>query len=225
MIIPLKILFKLTTRSRTERAQAAIDSITENCIGTNHFIAITIDDDDKNTFDNLKRYDELFTGISKSKIDAINRDMEKIDYDWNILVNLSDDQLFIRKGFDDIIRNAFSDNLDQFIHFPDQNQGENCCTMSIIGRDYYNRDKFIYDPRFESLWSDIVEQEKAQIRNCYKFVNERIFDHIHPSFGQVPYDEQYRRTEDIQVRQRDYNTYLIVKKEYDPTNIYPIRSL
>lgn len=232
----MRLLFKLTTRSRHARALETIKSIQENCTSSNYSILCSVDKDDPSAvilFQEAKGV--LFAcGESKNKIYAINRDMDIAPY-FDILVNVSDDQVFIKKGFDEIIREQFEgyykgfdyheDNLDQFLHFPDQNQGANCCTMSIMGRDYYNRDNFIYDPRFESLWSDIVAQEMAQIRGCYKYVNERIFDHLHPSFGQCAYDEQYRKTEDFAVRQRDYNTYLECKKEYDPTNIYTIRSI
>lgn len=97
--------------------------------------------------------------------------------------------------------------------------------MSIIGRTYYNRDNFIYHPEFESLWVDIVAQEEAQIRGCYKFVNQNIFLHLHPSFNDCAYDEQYRKTEDWHVRHRDYATYLRLKSEYDKDNRFPIRSI
>lgn len=229
----MRLLFKLTTRSRHARALETIKSIQENCTSSNYSILCSVDKDDSSAvilFQEARGV--LFAcGESKNKIHAINRDMDIAPY-FDILVNCSDDQVFIKNGFDEIIRRAFWHDkcsiridLDRFLHFPDQNQGANCCTMSIMGRDYYNRDKFIYDPRFESLWSDIVAQEMAQIRGCYKYVNERIFDHLHPSFGQCAYDEQYRKTEDFAVRQRDYNTYLECKKEYDPANIYPIRSI
>jgi hypothetical protein len=174
----------------------------------------------------LKGNHTIIVGNSKNKIDAINRDVNEFTTlcDWDIIVNMSDDMIFTVKGFDDIIRRYF-DNLDQVLHFPDQNQGQNCMTMSILGREYYNRDKFIYHPEFESLWVDIVAQEEAQIRGCYKFVNQNIFIHLHPSFGQAHYDAQYQKTEEWGVRQRDYTTYLFLKHVYDKENRFPIRSI
>lgn len=219
-------------------------SIIDNSINDNFHILVSIDEDDTS----MNNHDVLVyltneskvsvrVGKSKNKIDAINRDLNEFLElcDADIIVNFSDDQIFTVKGFDELIRNEFRDyddnggemlpDLDYVIHFPDQHQGSNCMTMSIIGRDYYNRDNFIYHPEFESLWVDIVAQEEAQIRGCYKFVNTRIFNHLHPSFNDCEYDEQYRKTEEWGMRTRDYSRYLDAKKQYDVNNIFPIRSI
>jgi hypothetical protein len=224
----MKILFKYTTRSRRSNFLRGYDSIVNNVNSDNYHILISIDKDDSTMFPlpELKGNHTIIVGNSKNKIDAINRDVNEFTTlcDWDIIVNMSDDMIFTVKGFDDIIRDAFWE-LDLCLHFPDQNQGQNCMTMSILGREYYNRDKFIYHPEFESLWVDIVAQEEAQIRGCYKFVNQNIFIHLHPSFGQAHYDAQYQKTEEWGVRQRDYATYLFLKQVYDKENRFPIRSI
>ncbi len=222
----MRILFNYASRSRPELFRRGVESIINNVASDDYEILAIVDANDER----LKEYDfngcVIQNGISKNKIDAINRGRDYIlQTEPDIIVNMSDDMVFTKKGFDDIIRDAFGDNLDQCIHFPDQNQGSNCMTMSIIGIDYYKRDNFIYNPEFESLWCDIVAEEVAKIRGCYKFVNVNILLHLHPSFGQAQYDSQYKQTEDWGVRQRDYATYLKVKSEYDPNNIYPIRSI
>lgn len=227
----MKILFKLTSRSRPRQFFEALNSIIDNVSeGCQYAIICALDSDDPSATDYMSvvsKYNTdnafAFFGRSKNKIDAINRNIDS-STKWDILVNVSDDNRFIKKGFDLDIINAF-DNLDQCLHFPDQNQGTNCMTMSIIGRTYYERDGWIYNPAFESLWCDVVAQEVAQFRSCYKYVPVNMFHHLHPSFGQGHYDEQYRRTEGIDVRTRDYKTYLRLKKEYDPLMLYPIRSI
>jgi len=234
----MKILFKYTTRSRRSNFLRGYDSIVNNVTSQDYHVLISVDKDDASMFPLpvLQGNHTFVVGESKNKIDAINRDVNEFDYDWDILVNMSDDMVFIQAGFDEVIRKAFDSeyndgdyedgfNLDQCIHFPDQHQGSNCMTMSIMGRTYYDRDKFIYHPEFESLWVDVVAQEEAQIRGCYKFENQNIFVHLHPSFGDCHYDEQYRQTEDWGVRQRDYATYLRLKSEYDKDNRFPIRSI
>lgn len=242
----MKILIKYATRSRRSNFLRGFDSIRYNLADKeNCHVLITVDDDDEKIHPLPVLHGVNYsyvTGTSESKIHAINRGMDQVPEnfkDWDILVNFSDDQVFVIKGFDDIIRSAFMElggedsggnlygetNLDKCVHFPDQHQGQNCMTMTIVGRDYYNRDKFIYDTRFESLWCDVVAQEVAQIRGCYEYVDTVIFNHLHPSFGDCPYDAQYLKTEDVAVRRRDYETYLKLKSEYDPTTIFPIRSL
>ena len=233
----LKILFKITTRSRRSNFLRAYDSIINNISDKdNYHLLISLDEDDDCMFPlpELKGNHTFVVGNSINKVHAINRDVNTFDYNWDILVNVSDDQVFIVKGFDTIIRANFcvgeprqecNARLSQVLHFPDQHQGANCMTMSIIGYDYYIKDMHIYNPEFESLWVDIVAQEQAQIRGCYKYVDKQIFVHLHPSFGDCAYDEQYRKTEDWGVRQRDYATYLRLKANYDKLNQFPIRSI
>lgn len=234
----MKILFKYATRSRPELFKRGIESIINNVASDNYHILVTVDHDDDSMdssdvlgwIENLKEFNkiEFDWGDSDNKIHAINRGVEKVK-DWDLLINFSDDMIFTQKGFDDVIRRAFTEK-DLCVHFPDQYQGVNCMTMSMMDRAYYDRDKFIYNPIFESLWCDVVAQEVAQIRGRYKFVNEQFIVHLHPSLGYVEYDEQAKRTEGTRedgwaIRKRDYNRYLELKKEYDPTNIFPIRQL
>jgi len=228
----MKILFKYTTRSRRSNFLRGYDSIINNVTSQDYHVLISVDKDDASMFPlpELKGNHTFVVGESKNKIDAINRDVNEFNYDWDIIVNMSDDMVFIQAGFDEVIRREMLFNVsfmkyDQVLHFPDQHQGQNCMTMSILGRTYYDRDKFIYHPEFESLWVDIVAQEEAQIRGCYKFVNQNIFVHLHPSFGDCAYDEQYKLTENWEGRQRDYATYLRLKSEYDKDNRFPIRSI
>lgn len=202
----LKILFKFTTRSRRSNFLRGIDSIIDNLADKENYRIYTtfdVDDDKMRPLPEIKGNHTYIAGTSKSKIDAINRDMDFINsqYDWDILVNMSDDMVFIQKGFDDIIRKEFTDgsitNLDQYIHFNDGNQKANVSTMHIVGRDYYNRDNYIYNPEYKSLWCDVENDMVAKLRGCYKYVgdNIRLFSHLHPAFNLAPNDEQYMKTE------------------------------
>lgn len=227
----LKVLFKYTTRSRRTNFLRGYDSIIKNLSDKdNYHVLITIDDNDSamQPPPELAGNYTIVSGNSESKVHAINRDVNEFDYDWDILVNFSDDMTFTVKGFDDIIRDAVAkngNNLDCVYHFPDQYQRQNCMTMSIIGRAYYDIEKFIYNNRFKSLWCDVVEQEKAMLSNKYLYVDKDIFIHIHPSLGMCKYDEQAIKTESYELRLHDYNIYLELKKQYDPNNILPIRNI
>ncbi len=235
----MKILYTFASRSRPEKFLKCLDNIYHNAKHTDFTINASLDVDDPSMHteamrEQLGNYANLTIrwGFSKNKIDAINRAVGDTDFD--VLVNMSDDMLFIQKGFDKIITDAFrvsaspdssQFDLDQLIHFPDQNQGDNCMTMYIAGRDYYKRDGYIYNPECKSLWADIISQETGQARGKYKYVPERIFNHLHPSFGQCQYDTQYRQTESMEVRQHDYDVYLAAKKIYDPTNQFKTRGI
>lgn len=205
------IMFKATSRSRPMRLKKTIDSIVSNMSGkTDYFIQISLDEDDPTLAEYFKLISaehEKIIGTSKNKIDAINRDMDLVDQWWDILVNVSDDQVFIKQGFDLDIVEAFKDNTDLFVHFPDGNQGD-LATMSIMGREYYKRDNYIYNPEYVSVYCDNEAQDVSKLRGCYKLVNKHIFNHEHPAWGKGPSDAQYQRTEHPTIYNQDHGTYI-----------------
>jgi len=191
----MKILFNYTTRSRPELFERGLKSITDNCTSDKYKILVTVDENDATMFKywNDPRITTII-GESKNKVDAINRDINEFVYDWDVLVNFSDDMIFTQKGFDNIIRQSF-DNTDQCIHFPDGSTGDRLISMSILGREYYNRFNYIYHPDYYSVYCDNETMDVAKILKCYKFINENIFVHLHPANGNAFNDEQYRYTE------------------------------
>lgn len=213
----MKILFKLTTRSRPLRAIKTLESIFNNCTSDNFIVLITLDDDDITTPDVYDwcsgKFEKIVISFGKSdnKIDAINRDMDRVRFKWDILVNVSDDQVFIKKGFDEDIRQSFTD-LDKFIHFPDGNQN-NLATMSIMGYKYYMRDKYIYHPSYKSVYCDNEAQDVAQIRGCYIYNPLHIFNHEHPAWGKAEFDGQYSKNEHPSLYFKDQVNYKNRKNE------------
>lgn len=214
----MKILFIYPTRSRRYNFLRGIDSIKKNL--SNHkdcHVLITVDDDDEKmhplpVLDGLNY--SYVTGKSESKVHAINRGLDQVPEnfkDWSVLICMSDDMTFIERGFDSTIKESFKKysqpfdlggevvyrwDMNQFIHFPDGNRSD-LCTMSIIGRDYYERDGYIYNPEYKSLFCDDEAQQVAKIRGCYKYVDKQIFKHLHPAYGLAIFDEQYQKTEAI----------------------------
>jgi len=188
-----------------------INSIVSNISNdADYFIQLSLDEDDEQLseyFKIISPIHEKIIGSSKNKIDAINRDMDLVDQWWDVLINISDDQVFIKKDFDlDIVNNMGNDG-DMFLHFPDGNQGD-LATMSIIGRKYYLRDGYIYNPNYESVYCDNEAQDVAKLRNCYKLVNTHIFNHEHPAWGKGQTDEQYKKNEHFLVYEKDRQTYI-----------------
>ena len=201
------ILYKLTSRSRPAKMYKAYKSVVDNAEFEWH-MRITLDSDDKETFYSAELYEILKDhrvsvkyGTSKSKIDAINRDVPKSG--WDILVNLSDDQVFTRKGFDKVIAEHCTNST--FLHLPDGYVNERLATMSIISKAYYDMFGYIYHPDYTSLWCDNEAMEVAQALGCYKYVNEHIFTHEHPAWtGEKP-DEQLIKTQNYY--RQDERTY------------------
>lgn len=190
----MKILYKLTTRTRPERAYEAIMSILDLQEGTNYEILISVDEDDETRHTLFEKINGLnfnrtvVVGKSAGKIGSINRDMV-FKTDWDILVNVSDDTIFIKKGFDNIIREQFKD-FKGVLHTPDGNRSD-LMTMSIIHKEYYDLDGYIYHPSYQSLWCDDEAQEVAKLRGKYKFLDVQLFQHKHWAYGKGPADHQY----------------------------------
>lgn len=198
------ILFKYPSRERPKLFFRSLDSIVENLTNKlDYHVACTLDEDDKSmncpeVRERLASYKNLSVqwGRSISKIHAVNRDMP--DIPWDILVCMSDDMVFTKAGFDDQIRaemaKAFPFN-DGLLHFPDQNAKEKLATMYIAGRGFYDRFGYIYDPDFLSFWCDNLVQDIAVKIGKYKFVDQRILDHMHPAYRHSASDGLYRKND------------------------------
>lgn len=206
-----RIIFKLSTRSRPDNARRTIDNIISKVKDPNYKIIVTLDVDDISMHGFTYVHDRviLFWGKSNNKIHAFNRTISFIK-EWDILVSMSDDMVFYKDGFDLDIREAFNGNYDQFIHFNDGFQGANVCTMSILGRDYYNRDGYVYHPSYTNLWSDVESTEVAKKRGCYKYMGDDniIFKHHHPAWGLAEEDEQYKKQNSPEQNSKDYCNYI-----------------
>jgi hypothetical protein len=197
----MRILFKYTTRSRRSNFLRGYDSILNNIANREDYhILISVDGDDQSMspLPVLDGNHTFVVGRSKNKIDAINRDINEFDYDFDILINMSDDMIFTKKGFDDIIRAEFYNDFNQYVHYNDGNQKCNVCTMHIVGRNYYDRFKYIYHPDYISLWCDVENDIVAKQLGCYKYMgdNLKLFRHLHPAWGLAPQDALSIKTED-----------------------------
>ena len=197
----MKILFKYTSRSRRSNFLRGYDSILNKIANIEDYhVLISVDKDDQSMYPLpvLDGNHTFVVGNSKNKIDAINRDLNEFDYDWDILINMSDDMIFTKNGFDDIIRAEFYNDFNQYLHFNDGNQKCNVCTMHIVGRNYYDRFKYIYHPDYISLWCDVENDIVAKQLGCYKYMgdNLKLFRHLHPAWGLAPQDALSIKTED-----------------------------
>lgn len=192
------ILYNFASRSRPEQFWRTIDSIMQVESGP-YLILAKVDVDDEAMTADAKRIQKTPTifcawGASSNKIAAINRDIPAVG--WDILVNISDDMVLAR-GFSELVREHCG--ADTFLHLPDQYASDKLCTLSIIGREYYLRDGYVYNPAYYSLWADNEAQEVAQRRGCYKLINlPGYIQHLHYSNGGAGKDALYRRNDTYQ---------------------------
>jgi hypothetical protein len=222
-----KILFKYASRSRNEKFFDGLDNILNNLNDLNNFCilcSLDADDETMNNQQSIKRITEYVKkyptnivvkfGKSKNKIDAINRDVNEFKerFDFDILVNFSDDMQFIVQSFDKTIREKFYiayPNLDGNIYFNDGFVGDAISTMSIIGRKYYDKFNYIYHPSYHSLWCDNEYTMVAKKEKKIVYFDEKIYIHNHPANVGGFIDTQLMKTESFnEIDRENFNKRL-----------------
>lgn len=192
------ILYNFASRSRPDRCRRAIQTIMRLSTQRRYKILLKVDDDDekKHRYPILQAaHGRTIFGKSQSKVHAINRDIPETG--WDIIVNMSDDILFTKQGFDDVIRNHTGP--DDFVLFPepyaarDFNRPKNglISVVSIMGKEYYRRDGYIYHPSYLRTHCDNEATEVAKIRGRFKQVDIQLFFHEHPAAGYKVGDRLY----------------------------------
>lgn len=180
----MKILLKVTSRQRHNQLinciKTAIDLTERKDLIS---IVYTFDEDDKSEELNKSLLEihpdsQFFYGTKQTKIEAINRDVPESG--WDILVNLSDDQICRRQGWDEIIRKSMPEDLDGSLWYFDGAQMR-INTMEILGFNYYKRDGYIYHPGFKSFFCDNLSTDVARKRNKLFVFQNNLFFHEHPA--------------------------------------------
>lgn len=209
---PPKILFKYPSRNRPQRFFQSLDSLYNNLDDPDNFlISCTLDEDDLTmandiVVERIKQYKntQIEWGLSKSKVDAVNRSMP--NYDWDICIVHSDDMVFNIYGFDTMIRvDAMTHFIDSdfLLHYPDQDAKEYLATMYIGGRKFYERFGYIYHPSYKSLWCDNEIMTIAQMLGKYKYLGYQINVHLNAAYGHMErdalFDEQQGHWNDDEI--------------------------
>lgn len=206
----MKVLFNYATRSRPTWFFRGLWNIVETMEDKPFEVLVKYDSDDhvlKNDemFQYLiknkdrYRYLTLVEGEVSNKVCAINRDIDKARSKWDLLINFSDDMYFQYNGWYDLmmgeIKSVWPDGKDFFAHFSDGATHEKVCTMSIMDRVYYERDKYIYHPSYASLYCDNEATDVAKIRGRHHYFPHVVFKHMHPANTQISQDALYIRNE------------------------------
>lgn len=215
-----KITYIFPSRSRSIKFFEALENIKELSASDNFEVIGVFDLDDKEmnndeVIDRFIQYPFLkpFFGNSIGKINAINRELSKISNDTSIICLHSDDMVFIKQGLDLDIREAFK-NYSGLVHFPDQYTKARLITYSMMSKDYFDVDNFIYHPDFESVYADNFQMDLAKKRGLYKFVDKQILEHRHPYWGYGEKDALLIEQESTEIYTKDRATYIRLKKEF-----------
>lgn len=182
----MRILVKYPSR---ERPGQFLDRLNRMLLLADHpeklYFLFSFDQNDPSMFPMEKKLVEMniwgaiHYGHSKSKVDAVNRDMELVDVDWDVLLLMSDDMVCEMKGWDSRILREI-EGTTECLWFTDGYQ-KDICTMPIITRFNYERYGYIYHPHYRSVFCDNEQTEKAMEIGVMKFVDEVMFRHVHPA--------------------------------------------
>jgi hypothetical protein len=192
-------------------------------------VAMSCDSDDdsmtrtlvKDEFDRILgqfEWHQMYYGDSKSKIEACNADMEKVEYPWDIVVLVSDDMIPLVKGYDDVIRSHMMSSFPDtngILWFNDGTQGKNLNTLSIMGRKMYDSFGYIYHPSYKSLFCDteFTDLCNGSLASKCLYVDYCIIRHEHPGTGfKEKVDALYASNQ--KYWNEDMKTY-IDRKKYD----------
>ena len=196
----MRILLKCPTRSRPTQFLGVLRKYVElanrpDLLG----ICVSCDTDDATmTPGDIQRaiknithttaWSEIYYGTSKTKIEAVNADMNSVSWPWDIVVVVSDDMRPQIKGYDDVLRSHMMAN------FPDTNgilwvndgtQGEKLNTISIMGRTMYTSFGFLYHPDYKSLFCDteFTDLCKGSLASKCRYIPYVLIRHEHPGTG------------------------------------------
>ena len=164
----MRILLKCPTRSRPERVVSTLSRYIALAAHPEQLgVCISCDTDDPTMTPAVDirlgkllaptAWHRIFRSANTSKIEACNANMHEVDWDWQIVVLVSDDMIPQIKGWDDVIRNhmlARFPDTNGILWFNDGFQGEKLNTLSIYGRAMYNEFGHLYHPDYKSLFCD-----------------------------------------------------------------------
>jgi len=196
----MRILLKCPTRSRPQKVIQTLASYVKLANHPEQLgVAISCDDDDISMSRNLVQeellrtlnpvaWKRIFFSPNKSKIEACNANMNEIDWEWDIVVLVSDDMIPQLQGYDDVIRNHMMSRFPDtngILWFNDGTQGDKLNTLCVFGRTMYESFGYIYHPDYKSLFCDneLTDLCKSELASKCLYVPYCIIRHEHPGTG------------------------------------------
>lgn len=202
----VNLLVKIPTRERKDQFFSVLNKAQRNRTHPNTRFLITLDTNDTvMNSEAAKRVLGMWGnltyvyGESKSKIDAVNRDMDQAP-DWDILLLLSDDMHIVQTGYDSIIIDHFKNlipDTDGALWLNDGHTKKTLNTIVCIGRKRYERFGYLYAPVYKSLFADNEYTDVNKKLGNFHYVEQVLIEHRHPmnTPRTTPMDSLYRRND------------------------------
>lgn len=214
----MKLLLKYPTRQRPQQFKETLNKYYDMLSGKVEFqFFISVDNDDPTmnnpemkSFMESNRNLSYYFGDNKTKIQAVNADMDKVQ-PFDVLLLLSDDMLPKVVGYDKIICDDmlkhFS-NLDGVLHYNDGECGKRLNTLSIMGSEFYKEYGYIYYPEYRSFYCDNEFTEVTYRTKKAVYIDKVIIEHQKRTNMRAP-DSLYRRNS----RENSFDKQLFAKRK------------
>jgi hypothetical protein len=197
----MRILLKCPTRGRREKFLSTIQKwvdLADHPEQMGILVSADVDDTCMRGFTEADlpnvSWKKVCFGHSKTKIEACNADIEKVDWEWDIVVLVSDDMIPQVKGYDTRIRRAMKTS-DHVVWIHDGLQNGHLNTLNIFGRNRYRSWGYMYHPAYKSFFCDneVTDWCRANPQRC-TIIPEVLIRHEHP-LGGAAIDSLYMRNQ------------------------------
>lgn len=202
----MRILLKCPTRNRPQKIISTLKTYIDKANHPERIgVAISCDDDDTSMSRNLVHeelhhilrttaWHRIFMSPNKSKIEACNANMNEIEWEWDIVVLVSDDMIPQVQGWDDAIRNHMLSRFPDtngILWFNDGFQNTNLNTLCVFGRQMYTHFGYIYNPEYKSLFCDteLTDLCTGELKDRCMYVSYCIIRHEHPGTGYAQHND------------------------------------
>jgi hypothetical protein len=189
----MHLLVKFPTRQRQKRffeVLAQYISLASGRHRVEYIISMDEDDMEMNNQDVRDALDKLvmlgqdikyFYGPNKTKIEAMNADLDKTSGEWEALFLAQDDMIPIIQDWDErmlyLVKGHFED-LDGCIWPPDgYGNSPTTSTIVLMGRQWFERFQYIYYPGYISVYCDNEFTDVALAYDKIRKVPDRIVEH------------------------------------------------
>jgi hypothetical protein len=205
-----KLIIKFPTRNRPDKFKKVLQLYIDGLSGKHDVkFVITMDEDDstmntpevKEWLNSLPVNIKYNYGNSKSKIEAVNADLENEEAD--VLLVASDDMIPQIKNYDDIIFKAFEQvfpDFDGAIKFNDGLRNDDLMTLCVMGWPLYKHFGYIYHPEYTSVYADTEQTIVLKKMKKYAISDICIIQHVWTS---APWDELHARNENEHMYSKD----------------------
>lgn len=200
----IDLLIMVPTRSRPKQIFEMLDKYYAYLSGQVKVLFVISCDNDDLTMNNpeiiqrLQSYPHLVCnfGPNKSKIEAFNRNLEM--YDFDMVFGIADDTEPCVKGFDQIIVDTMYKNfpdLDGVLNPYDGHVAEECNTLPVIGRKFFDRFGYFYHPDYKALVCDMEITNVSRMLKKEYVIEQPLIIHNHPAWTYAEEDELYKHNE------------------------------